>query len=143
MLSETLGNFAPAGSHVLENRLTGWAKPRYNMTTQNCWCSFTIMNPSATMIQASGCSFETSQVIDIFIHYTANASAVTFSDMLYWGRVDAATYGNDHSPPDIMVFGATSTLSFAAQGMVYFVTKNNLLVGGVGFPSAIARTGVR
>lgn len=136
-LSSAMFGFTPGGSFGLENRLVAVGRYYKGNTGNQIIGTFYPMHPSASMCLATGCTFENSPIFDLFFQYTANASAVTLSDFFFWGRLNAWSQ-NDHSPPQIFCFQASSAGFTNILGLYHLVSKEGWNIGGVSFPSVRA-----
>lgn len=134
LIKEALDNVVPSGGQVYEARLELWCKLAPKNGTNNIIAVATPMMPNASLALATSCSYERTDIFDVFVNYTASASSITVSDFFYAGRYPAH-WQCDHSPPFIWCFA--SNLSCPA-GNYIVITKNNWNIGGTLYPSARA-----
>lgn len=132
LIKEALDNVVPSGGFVYEARLEMWGKIAPHNGAQNVLAVATPVMPSVSMAQATSCTFETADIFDVFVNYTASASSITLSDFFYVGRYPAH-WQNDHSPPYIYCLATNFS---GPIGTYIVVSKNNWNIGGTLFPSA-------
>lgn len=144
LIQRALQELEPRGQVAPEPRLLLFPMGQYGHTNtlarQSCrnWFMATPMYPTPAEVMATGATFETSQIVDMFAQYSAHASSMSFAGYEYLGRFDVVDKVPTQTPPSIYFYRNSGVSLATANCNIVMVTKDGWLISGVSYPSACA-----